>query len=346
MKGLKRILAWTMIPIVLEIFAFFFVDNFYLNDKTTFNAKKIDSTKKTSSKISFKIPDDAKDICASYNGNYVAYCTDGVINVVDTSNNKKKEIKLDDDAKLSAFKWWPNENIILIAEKYNDGDSSYLKFESYNAKKDEKSALSNEKNKELKISLLDSKYDVSDIAMSTASNVTYVKISKEGARSRLYCINVMTNTEETKYPNCKLGKIFVENKQDRLIYEDNTNNRIRGIGLKNPVATGENGIHYLLGIDGEDRIYIGNGENEKIKKIFVINLKKTSENQKYPLSEATQKSNIHITRSGKIYVNDQSKNLVTEVSTGKTIEYKGTLVEIYNFGILSKNDGKIVNTLF
>ncbi|AKA70608.1 hypothetical protein [Clostridium scatologenes] len=346
MKGLKRILAWTMIPIVLEIFAFFFVDNFYLNDKTTFNAKKIDSTKKTSSKISFKVPDDAKDISASYNGSYVAYCTDGVINVVDTSNNKKKEIKLDDDAKLSAFKWWPNENIILIAEKYNDGDSSYLKFESYNAKKDEKSALSNEKNKELKISLLDSKYDVSDIAMSTASNVTYVKISKEGARSRLYSINVMTNTEETKYPNCKLGKIFVENKQDRLIYEDNTNNRIRGIGLKNPVATGENGIHYLLGIDGEDRIYIGNGENQKIKKIFVINLKKTSENQKYPLPEATQKSNIHITRSGKIYINDQSKNLVTEVSTGKTIEYKGTLVEIYNFGILSKNDGKIVNTLF
>lgn len=346
MKRLKRILAWTMIPIILEIFAFFFVDNFYLNDKTTFNAKKIDSTKKTSNKISFKIPDDAKDISASYNGNYVAYCVDGVINVVDTSNNKKKEIKLDDDAKLSAFKWWPNENIILIAEKYNDGDSSYLKFESYNAKRDEKSALSNEKNKELKISLLDDKYDVSDIAMSTASNVTYIKISKEGARSRLYCINVMTNTEETKYPSCKLGKIFVENKQDRLIYEDNTSNRIRGIGLKSPIATGENGIHYLLGIDGEDRIYIGNGENEKIKKIFVVNLKKTSENHKYSLSEATQKSNIHITRNGNIYVNDKSKNVVTEVSTGKTVEYKGTLVEIYDFGILSKNDGKIVNTLF
>ncbi|EET85576.1 conserved hypothetical protein [Clostridium carboxidivorans P7] len=43
MKRLKRILAWTILPIMLEIFAFFFVDNFYLNDKTTFNAKKIDS---------------------------------------------------------------------------------------------------------------------------------------------------------------------------------------------------------------------------------------------------------------------------------------------------------------
>ncbi|NMM64201.1 hypothetical protein HBE96_16365 [Clostridium sp. P21] len=346
MRGLKKVLVWTMIPIVLEVVGFLLVDNFYLNDQTTFNTKKIDSAKKAANKINLKIPDDAKNIAVSYNGNYVSYCSDGVINVVDTSNNKKKEIKFEDGAELSSYKWWPNENIILIAEKYNDGDSSYLKFQSYNAKKDEKNVLSNEKNKELKISLLDSKYNVSDIAMSTASNVTYVKVSKEGVRSRLYCINVMTNTEETRYPNCKLGKIFVENKEDRLIYEDNTNNRIRGIGFKSPIATGENGIHYLLNIDGEDRIYIGNGENEKIKKIFVINLKKTSENQKLPLSQPTDKKNIYITRDGKIYVNDSSKNVVTELSTGKEISYKGTLVEIYRSGIISKDNGKIIGTLF
>lgn len=346
MRGLKRILVWTLLPITLEILGFFLVDNFYLNDETTFNAQKIDSSKKAPVKISVKVPDNAENIRVSYNGNYISYCADGDINVIDTSNNKEKKVELEDGAKVSAYKWWPNENIILIAEKHEDEDSNYLKFQSYNAKKDETSVLSNEKNKELKISLLDSGYEVSDIAMSSATSVTYIKVSKEGARSRLYSMNIMTNTEEVKYPNCKLGKISAENKEDRLIYEDTTNNRIRAVGLKNPIATGENGIHYLLGTDGEDRIYIGNGENNKIKKIFVINLKKSSENKKLSLSTIADKGNIYITKSGKIYINKPSENSITELSTGDKIEYKGTLVQVYDSGIISKYDGKVVGTLF
>ncbi len=347
MKGFKKILIWTMIPIVLEIVGFLFVDNFYLNDETTFNAKKIDSAKKEPTKINVKVPDDAKYIGVSQNGNYVSYYSDGVITVVDASNNKKNEIKFENGAKLSSCKWLADKDIMLIAEKYEDDDGTdFLKFQSYNAKKGEKSVLSNEKNKELKISLPDSKYEVTDMALSSAANVTYVKVSKDGSKSRIYYINLMANVEETKYPNCKLGKISVENKEDKLIYEDTTSNRIRAIGSKDPIATGENGIHYLLNIDGEDRIYIGNGENQKIKKIFVINLKKLSENKKISLSEATDKNNIYITRDGKVYVDSPSKNLVTELSTGNEIKYKGTLVGIYNLGIVSKDNGKILGTLF
>lgn len=29
-------------------------------------------------------------------------------------------------------------------------------------------------------------------------------------------------------------------------------------------------MHYLLDTDAEDRIYIGNGENGKVKKIFIV----------------------------------------------------------------------------
>lgn len=348
MKGLRKILIWTLIPLFLEIIGFLFVDNFYLNDETSFNAKKIDAaSKKTPAKINVKVSDDAKNIGVSQNGNYISYYEDGVIKVVDTSSNKKNEIKFEDGAKLSSYKWLADKDIMLIAEKYEDDDgSSFLKFQSYNAKKGEKSVLSNENNKELKISLPDSKYEVTDIALSSAANVTYVKVSKNGVKDRIYYINLMANVEETKYPNCKLGKISVENKEDRLIYEDTTNNRIRAIGLKNPIATGENGIHYLLNIDVEDRIYIGNGENNKIKKIFVVNLKKLSENQKIVLPEVTDKNNIYITRDGKIYVNSPSKNLITGLSDSKEIKYKGTLVGIYNLGIISKDNGKILGTLF
>lgn len=349
MKGFKKIIMWTLIPITLELIGMLYVDQFYLNDETSFNAKKIDITaKKGPNKINVKVSDDVKDIGISYNGNYVSYYEDGMIKVVDTSNNKKKEIKIDDSAKISSYKWLPDRDIMLISEKYTNGNgSSYLKFESYNAKKDEKSVLSNEKNKELKISLPDSKYEVLDIALSTATNVTYVKVGKEGARSRIYRINVMAQMEETKYLNCKLGKIAAANKEDKLIYEDITNNRIRVAGAKNPIATGENAQHYLLAADSEDKVYIGNGENGKVKKIFIASSKGTKGDLKsLTLPEQVNKNDIYITRNGKIYTDNPSEGVVTEVETGKQTKYTGNLVQIYNFGLISKNNNKITGTLF
>lgn len=349
MKGLKKIIAWTLIPITLELAGLLYVDQFYLNDETSFNAKKIDiAAKKEPNKINIKVSEDVKNIGVSYNGNYISYYEDGAIQVIDTSSKKKKEIKIDDGAKFSAYKWLPDRDIMLIAEKYNGEDgSSYLKFESYNANKDEKNVLSNDKNKQLKIPLADDKYEVLDMALSTATNVTYLKVGKDGAKSRIYRINVMAQLEETKYINCKLGKIAVANKEDKLIYEDTTNNRIRVVGAKNPIATGENATHYLLASDSEDKVYIGNGDNGKVKKIFVTNLKTTKEDWKIvSLPQQTSKNDIHITRSGKIYINNPSMGVVTELETGKETKYNGNLVQIYDFGVISKNSGKLIGNLF
>lgn len=348
MNKIKRLIIWSLIPITLELIGLLYVNNFYLNDETTFSTKKVDlASKKSPNKINVKIPEDAKDISVSYNGNYISYCEDDVLNVIDTSNNKSKEVKID-DGKLSYYKWLPDKDIILIGEKYtNVSGGSYLKFESYNAKKNEKSFLSDENNKEMKISLSDEKYEVLDVAVSTATNVTYIKVGKEGAKSRLYRINVMAQVEETKYFDCKLGKVTAQNKEDRIIYEDMTNNRIRAVGMKNPIATGENATHYLLNTDSEDRIYIGNGTNGKIKKIFIINLKSSKDNKKtVTLPEIADKNNIYIGRDGKIFINDASKSVVTEVTSGKETKYTGKLVGVYSYGIISADGKKILGSLF
>lgn len=349
MKGLKKLIIWTLIPVTLELAGFFYIDNFYLNDETNFNAKKVElSNKKNPNKINVKVSDSAKNIGISYNGDYISYYENGVINVIDTSNNKKKEIKFDDNGNFSSYKWLPDRDIMLVAEKYIDYDgSSYVKFQSYNAKKDEKTVLSNENNKQLKIPLSDSKYEVLDMTLSTATNVTYVEIGREGAKSRVYRINVMVQMEETKYVNCKLGKISATNKEDKLVYEDVTNNRIRVVGKKDPVATGENAVHYLLNTDDEDRIYIGNGENGKVRKIFVASLNKPRSQWKIiSLKEAVDKKNIYVTRAGKIYINNPLNSKVTELETGKETNYTGTLVRIYDLGIISRNDNKLIGTIF
>lgn len=349
MKGLKKIFIWTMIPVTLELMGLIYVDKFYLSDETSFNTRRVDIVaKKEPNKINVKVPSDAKNIGVSHNGNYISYYDEESIKVIDTTNNKKNEISFEDGARLSSYKWLSDRDIMLIAEKYtNNNGSSYLKFQSYNSKKDEKNVLSNENNKELKIPLVDDKYEVLDIALSTATNVTYVKVGKEGVRSKLYRINVMAQVEETKYYNGKLGNITAINKEDRLIYEDITSNRIRVAGLTNPIATGEDAIHYLLSSDDEDNIYIGNGADGKVKKIFVSSLKKSRDRWKIlTLTEKANKSDIYITGDSKIYINNPLKEVLTEIETGKETKYEGDIIQVCKFGVVSRDDNKIVGTPF
>lgn len=348
MRGLKRLLIWTLIPVIIELTGLLLVDKIYLNDETTFSTTKVDVSAKTQAdKINVKVPDDANNFGISYTGNYISYCDDDGIKIINTSNNKKEKITFDDGIEMSAYKWLADRDILFIAEKiiYDDG-STYLRFESYNPKDNEKSVLSDDNRKELKILLNDDGYNVTQIALSSLTNVTYVKVDKEGYNSKIYRINVMAQAERVRYPICNISSIAAENKEDRLIYQDSSSNRIRVYGLRNPIATGENAIHYLLNVDNEDNIYIGNGENNIISKIFVANLKKTRQQWKiYTLSQPVQKSNIYITASGKVYINDPSKNTVTELVSGKQLTYTGSLIKAYDEGIIYRDGNKIIGKL-
>ncbi|MGE5628882.1 MAG: hypothetical protein ACM3X7_12385 [Solirubrobacterales bacterium] len=348
MKKFKRLIILTLIPILLELAGFLFIDQFYLNDETVFNTKKVDAANKKLNNINVELPNGASNIGVSYNGNYISYTEDGKVTVVDTSNNKKKQIEIDRGCTFSICKWLPDRDIMLVSYKYIDSQrKGFIKFKSYNAKKDESTALSNEKSKELSIPLNDSNSDVQNITLSTATNVTYVQVGLKGTISKIYRINVMAQMEATKYVSCTLGNISVVNKEDKLVYEDRTNNRIRVVGMINPIATGENATHYLLGTDEDDMIYIGNGEDNKISKIFTTSITGAKSQLKtYNLSNAADIKDIYVSRSGKIYINDSTKSKLTEVISGKEVDYKGIFIKIFDNGIISNNNGKIISTHF
>ena len=347
MKGFKKLIVWALIPITLELVGFTYFNNFYLNNETSFNTKKVDLVSIKPTKINVNISDSAKNIAVSYNGNYISYFENGVINVVDTTNNNKKEINSDSSSTFSKYIWLPDRDIMLIAEKcVGNNGASYIKFQSYNAKKNEKTILSDQNNKQINIHLNDSRSDVQDITLSTATNVTYVQVGLKGTKSKIYRINVMAQIESIQYVNCTLGNIAATNNEDKLVYEDSTYNRIRVAGMKDVIATGENATHYLLGTDNQDSIYIGNGENNKVNKIFVVSLNKPRSQWKtIVLKQSADKNNIYITRAGKIYINDLSTNSVLNLETGKETNYKGIFVKLYDLGVISKDGGKLTGNL-
>jgi hypothetical protein len=246
------------------------------------------------------------------------------------------------------YKWLPDRDIMLISYKYiNDSGRGFIKLQSYNAKKDETTSLNDVKNKELSIPLNDSRSDVQDITLSTATNVTYVQIGLQGTLSRIYRINVMAQVEPAKFENCSLGNISTLNKEDKLVYEDRTYNRIRVAGMANPIATGENAMHYLLNTDDEDRIYIGNGTDNKVSKIFIASLNGSKvQFETINLKQAVNKNDIYVSKSGKIYVNDAINKKVTELESGKETDYKGSFKKIYDLGVISENGGKLTGSIF
>jgi len=347
MKRFKKIFLWTLIPVCLELAGFTYFNSFYLNDETSFNTQKVVIAAKKANKINVPLPDTAQNIDASYSGNYVSYCDNGTISVINTSSNSQKQISLDDGTSISKYVWLPDRDIMLIAEKYSDSyGESCIKFESYNAAKDEKTVLT-KNNTPLSITLDISDYDVQNIALSTTTNVTYVQVGSSGGLSRVYRIDVMQQLQKVSLLSSGLGNIATTNKADKLVYEDDTYDRIRIAGVKDPIATGESAIHYLLGTDSQDRIYIGNGQNGKVSKIFVADTSKSSSQWNIiTLKKAADKSDIHVMRDGKIYVNDSAGRKVTELLSGKETSYKGTLVKVYDLGIISQNSGTLTGVLF
>ncbi|MFL0197771.1 hypothetical protein ACJDU8_19700 [Clostridium sp. WILCCON 0269] len=349
MKILKRIIVWTLMTIILELTGLFLVQKFYIEDQTNFNIKKVDIfSNKSGTKIKVKVPDDAENIKVSYNGNYISYYENGNIYVVNTNTNEKKEVDVEDGSKLSYYTWDLDSDVILMVEKVSRAGSGYLEFDAYDAKRDAKTKRKNSENQVLEVLLPDSNYEVKNVAFSGASNVTYVISSAEGEKSQIYRIDRMTTMNLVKFRGVELGNIAAVDAidGDQLIYEDRSSNRIRGKG-EEVVSTGENAVHYLLGTDNNYQIYIGNGEYNKINKIFITNLtEQTTSCRVYKLSEYVDKRNIYVLRDGRIYINNPSQNTVTEVPTGKSVQYEGELLGVYNYGLISKYGNKISGSLF
>lgn len=348
MKNFKRIIIWTLIPVVIELIGLLCLNLFYFNGDANFSIKKVDiSSKQAEHKIKVKIPEYAEQIKVASSGNYISYYDGQSLHVVDTIKNDEKEVNLENE--LSYYTWNLDTDNMFIAEKTSTGgNSSNLKFESYDAKRDEIYPLKNlDKNQDLSILLPDDSYEVKRVAFSGPSNVAYVmSLGNEETNGRIYRIDVMIRMNLVNFGRCRLGNIAAVNDEngDEIIYEDRTYNRIR-TGRGRVIATGENAMHYLLNTDENNNIYIGNGENNKVNKIFISNLD-VDKRKIYTLPSYVNKNNIYITRDRKIYVDNPEAGEVKELTTGKVTKYDGKLISLYEYGIVSQDGNKIVNSLF
>lgn len=340
MKVLKRITLWALISLILQFSGFFYADKYLLtSDTSPVKTKKIVSKTNESQEASINIPDDAENITMSYDGKFVAYYHDDTLKVVDTKTADEKNVDFGDDVEISYYKWLPDRNRMLIAEKSNSKFASNFTLAYYDVDKDIKEDV-----KELDWS--NKKSEVADIQASPLTNVIYVKVANGGKRSSVYWINIMKELKKVDTKAYMIGKINIIPHEDKLVYEDLTYHRIYATDQNQPIDI--NGVDdpTLLGIDDDDTIYIGQADKDNnVSKIFYGNMKEdTNTFTSVSLDSSVDKNDIYVDSSGYIYVNDNFKGIVTEMKNRKQYKYLGTFVQIYENGIASVSDGKLVKT--
>lgn len=341
MKIFRRVFLWIIISLTIQFAGLFYVNKYILtSDTSNIQTKKIVKSEPKKQDIEIKVPDNATHVNVSFNGRYLAYYDEDVLKVIDTKNGGEKKVDFADGIKVSSYKWLSDRNRMLIAEKETSKQSSNFKLAYYDVDKDVKEDI-----KEL--DWADKKSEVEDIQASALTNIIYVKVANSGQRSSIYWINIMKEMKKVDTMAYMIGKIKVVPHEDKLIYEDLTHQRIYMTGQDEPLKV--NGVNSpsLIAVDDNDNVYVGETQDNKVTKIYFGSVKEGNNTlQAIDLKGAIDKDALFVSPQGKIYINDNLKGIVREVSIGKEYVYKGNFVQMYIDGIISISDGKLEKTLF
>ncbi len=338
MKTFKRIMLWVIVSLMLQGAGLFYINNYFLSDSTNITVQKITNlNNKKDAEVS--IPEDATDVHVSYNGRYISYYDGDALKIVNTKTGDVNNVEMESKAKVSYYTWLSDRNRMLIAEKYSSGSSSKFELAYYDVDKDTK-----EKIKDLTWS--DKKAEVTDIEASPLTNVIYIKIALTGNRNSIYWLNIMAEMNKVETNAYVIGNIRLIPHEDKLVYEDLTYNKIYATKQTAPITIpGETKLS-LVDVDYNDNIYLGNDINGKVSKLYYGKLGSKESFNEVNLGTEVDKSDIYVSSKGKIYVNDNFKGNVREIGTGTEYTYPGNFVQIYEGGVVSISENKIVKTLF
>lgn len=350
MKRFKRISAWIIVSLVLQSSVLLYLDKFYFVNETDFKTKKIETPTATPivKNIEINIPGKATHVSTSFDGKFIAYYDGDNLEVVNTVDGTKKQVSFEKDEKVSFYKWLPDINAMIIAEKKTTSKGDTLSFSNYDVQKDKKKDISvDSKGKTNVINLPDKQSEVQDIVMSTLTNMIYIKIDHKGNKNSVYSMNVMSQIEKMRLYSASTGDILTFTHEARLAYEDGIYGKVYVTGINKPITIKGVTKTALIATDDENKLYVGQLEGTKVSKIYYGLVKEATDKWKaIELKNQVDKKDIYVSLEGDVYVNDNLKGIVTNINTGKETKYTGKFLQIYKGGIAAISNGKLVKVSF
>ncbi|ABS42175.1 hypothetical protein [Clostridium botulinum] len=337
MKVVKKIILWVMISLTLQFAGLFYIDKYFLaSGGTRIKAKKVTNTGTENKDYDVNIPENVEELDVSFNGKYISYFKDNKLNIISTKNGEKKNIEFDSKKDKLEYIWLSDRNRIIYAEN----KEGQVLLSSYDVDKDQKDKI-------CEFNFESSSAKIEDIKAAPLMNLIYVKVNVGGNNNRLYSVNIMKEKDRVDIMTEAVGDMNIIPHEDILIYEDKINKKIFATHNESSINIGGVTSPKLLSIDDNDNVYIGELKEDEVVKIYYGNVKNNTSTWKaLDIPNGAKVKDIYVSPLGSVYVNDDLKGVIKEISTGKETKYSGVMMKMYIDGVASISDGKLVKTKF
>lgn len=334
---------WFTIALILQQSIFLFVDKVYLASDLNIKAEKVEEEANVSDKkLEIDIKTDINGIKLSSDGRYVSYVEGNKLKILDSNNDQEKECKIDNGAQVVFYKWLNDEENMIVIQKIKENGIYYFEPISFDAKKSEARDLADFDLNKVRIKLESSKDQIENVVFSTLTHSLYIKVKKVSGKCDLYYANVMNQLKKVKSDKI-IGSVVVPTTSTNAVIEEGANNII--LNTKGTLSIPNVKVSEILGADMNDNVYFGEVSGSKIKNIYYTVL--SDSNRKWnelKLTSPVNKEDIIIDYSGKVYVNNKSESKILELTSNKSVNYKGDLLQSYTNGIISREGNKLIKS--
>lgn len=337
MKRFKKIIAWAMISLVIQVCGLLVLDKFVFQQTSTFESKKIELKKDNTQNINVTVSTNAENIEISDNGKYLTYKENDALYIQDTQSGTKNQITTEENGEILYSKWLPKKNILAIAEKVEKDGEKKIQLITYNPSKSAEVFVS-------EICTYQNNMEIKKISASTSTNVYYIDVYRGGMKSTVYRIDINNDLTKINLQANILGNMEVIPREDRLIYGDQVNKKFFATSPNKQLTFNSNKNLTLLGIDRQSIVYMGELNGDKISSIIYGKVDENTTNWKtITLDAVVSENDLYFNDNSEILVNDNLKGIVKNLTTGAEIEYEGKLVQIKEDFIATVNtDRKLV----
>lgn len=343
MKNIKRRLMWFTIALLLQQSIFLFVDKVYLASDLDIKAESVEEEENISdNKSEIDVRPKINGIKLSSDGRYVSYVEGSKLKILDGNDDKEKECQLDNGAQVVFYKWLNDEENMIVIQKVKENGVYYFEPISFDTKKGEARELADFDLNKVRIKLESSKDEIENVVFSTLTHSLYIKVKKVSGKCDLYYANVMNQLKKVKSDKI-IGNVVVPTTSTNAVIEEGSNNTI--LNTKGILSIPNVKVSKILGADVNDNVYFGEVSGNKIKKIYYTVISDSHRKwNELKFTNPVNKEDIIIDYSGKVYINNKSESRVLELTSGKSIKYKGNLVQSYANGIISREDNKLIKS--
>ena len=338
MKVFKKIIAWAMLSVILQIGGLYVLNNFVFKHTSEFKSKTMEVVKKDTKKdIKATISTTAKDVSISYNGKYLSYKENENLYLQDSKTGTSTEVKTEKGGTILYCDWLQDRDILVIAEKVEKDGKTKIQIITYNAQNSTENFV-----KEL--CTYQENMKITKISASVFTGVYYIDVDKGGLKNIVYRIDRNNDMKEVTLKSYILGNLQVIPHADRLIYEDKANSKFFVTSPNKQLTFNSNKKLSLLGIDGNDVIYMGELNGDKIISITYGKVDEdTATWKKVTLDSVANANDLYFSNKSEVLINDNLKGSVKNLTTGNEIGYEGKLIQIKeNFIALKDNNGKLI----